>query len=66
MTDDRARLNEILRDIDVDAGSRELAGLVYDAALGEGRSQDDALDAARDALSKLRREWDDAKREDER
>lgn len=68
MPDDRARLVHLLEQADedaiVDAASRDLAGAVYRATLAEGGSEDDALSAAADALGKLRREWDDAKRED--
>lgn len=65
MPDDAARLAHLLDDLAVDADSRALAGKLYDATLAEGRSADEALDRARDALVLLRRQWADAKREDE-
>jgi hypothetical protein len=58
------RLDALLADIEVDAGSRELASLLYHATLAAGRTEDEALDEAAAALRKMRADWADAKRED--
>jgi hypothetical protein len=57
-------LTEAEEDAIVDAASRKLADALYRAVLAGGGSEDDALSAAADALGKLRREWQDVKRED--
>lgn len=64
MPDDRTRLDALLDDIEVDAGSREIASMLYRAALREGLTEDEALNEAAAALRKLRSQWNDAKRED--
>lgn len=55
----------ILADVEVDEGSRFLANQLYQAALADGCSEDEALTMAAEALRKMRDEWDDAKAADD-
>lgn len=52
------------QDAEMEAGSREIASLLYHACLREGQNEDEALDEAAAALRKMRAEWEAAKRAD--
>jgi broad specificity phosphatase PhoE len=59
-----APVEQLLEDVQVDAGSREIARGMYEAALREGRSQDEAMAMAAAALHRMREHWEEAKEQD--